>query len=144
MDVTEIYEKLQRRDIAKVSLIEYYCSQGCVVLHVWQSPIGRLWYQPRYKLSQRTALADTVESARAKRTEDGLRIWRSRGGSLDDLIEAHTEDPQAGVGLSVQCNHVRGVVILGDQLAADADAATPGNPTRHTVSQQDIPGNVIE
>ena len=132
MNVTELYEAMSRRDLARVALIEYRCPRGCLLLHVWSSPSGRLWYRPRHKLSPAIADAETVESARAKRTEDGFRVWQSSGGDFDELLDFFDFDPTAG-GLSVNCDHVRNVEILCDRLTADADAATPGKPTRHTL-----------
>lgn len=141
MNVTELYEAASRRDIARVALSEYRCPRGCLLLHVWNSPQGRLWYRPRYKLSPERTEADTVESARKKRTQDGYRAWQSSGGDFDELLDFFDFDPASG-GLSVNCDHVRNVQIRCDRLAADADAATPGKPTRHTLSHDDTPGSV--
>lgn len=132
MDVAKLYESTSRRDISRVALIEYRCPRGCLLLHVWSTPHGRLWYRPRYKLSPATTEADTVESARAKRTEDGFRVWQSSGGDFDQLLDFFDFDPTSG-GLALNCDHVRNVDVRCDRLAADADTATPGKPTRHTV-----------
>ena len=132
MDVVGLYESTARKEVSQSALIEYYCAHGCLLLHVWQSPHGRLWYQRRYKLSPATAEAETVASARGKRTDDGFRIWRSRGGSFDELIEFFEFDPKAG-GLSMNCHHLRNVEILCEVLAADAAAAKPGQPTKKTL-----------
>jgi hypothetical protein len=128
-----IYEATARRDMAKVLLIEYRCPRGCLLLHVWSAPSGRLWYRPRHKLAPATAEAETVEAARAKRTEDGFRVWQSSGGNFDELLDFFDFNPTYG-GLAMNCDHVRNVTILCDRLAADAATASPGKPTRRAVS----------
>ena len=143
MDVVTMYERMSRRDISKVLLLEYRCPKGCLLLHVWNTRAGRLWFQPRHKLSESRTLADTVEEARRKRTEDGFRVWKARGGDFDEFIDFFDFDPTQG-GLSMNCDHVREAVVLCDQLHVDADAATPGNPTRHTVSNTYTPPTVSD
>ena len=136
MDVVARYEVMSRRELSSVLILEYRCPKGCLLLHVWNSPIGRLWYQPRHKLSKTRAVAETVEEARLKRTEDGLRVWKARGGDFDDFIKFFNFDPTQG-GLSMNCDHVREVVLLCDRLETDAAAGRPGSPTRHTLSNSD-------
>jgi hypothetical protein len=132
--ITALYESMAKASLRSVLLVEYRCPKGCLLLHVWNTPDGRLYYQPRYQLSQSKAETDTVESARMKRTEDGFRVWKSRGGDFDELIDFFEFDPEQG-GLSMNCDHVREAVVLSGQLAAHARAATPGRPTRHTVTR---------
>lgn len=120
------YESADRKAIKAALLIEYRCSRGCLLLHVWQSPHGILYYIPPYKLSPKRTEQDTAPSARAKRTADGYRRWLGRGGNLDQLRGWGDE-----VGVALQCDHVR-TVQPSTRALADADTATPGKPTRRS------------
>lgn len=126
------------RDVGALSamtLLEYRCAtRGCLLLHVWVMLNGeRYWYAPPYRLSPDVNEAETAESARVKRTTDGNRKWRARGGYFDDEMtesyvrlddEAETLVPIPGVGITLQCNHFRGF-IPSERLVADI-ADRPG------------------
>jgi len=112
--------KVRRR----VLLAEYRCRQRrCMLLLVWQSPGARLVRLPAYRLSPVRNEAESVASARRKRTTDGERRWRPRVLVLEELAGF----PEAGLDLN--CDHVRAVVPVPD-LLADVERASPGTPTR--------------
>lgn len=131
MDPVKAYERMSPGDRRSVAMVEYVCAseRSCHLLTIWQSPRGRYWYTPPYRLSSQTALSETAESARRKRTADGLRGWKARAGSLEDLIEFPRGTSKV-VGLSLNCKHLRNEFISSDDLAADAADATPGAPRR--------------
>lgn len=131
------YQAMPARTLRAVLLLEYRCPRGCPLLHVWNSPQGRLYCLPRYRLSPTKATTETTESARRKRTEDGLRVFRARAGSFDELLADYSCEPTAG--LSMNCDHLRNVFVAFDQLGADADRGRPGRAYRPQVSPE---GNV--
>lgn len=114
------------RALNPVLLLDYRCPQGCLLLHVWQSPRGRLFYLPRYQLSA-AKNAETAEPARMRRTEDGDHKWPARGGVLDDVLGFG--------GLSLNCRHLRRGIAV-ERLAADS-TGTPGRPTRRRIAPDD-------
>jgi hypothetical protein len=118
--------------LRNVLLLDYRCPKGCLLLHVWDTPNARLYYPPRYQLSRATADAETVESARRKRTEDGERKWPAHGGSLDYLLEFFADEPDSG-GLPLNCHHLRRTAYC-TELAADMRQARRGSPTRRRLT----------
>lgn len=121
--IAAAYERSPRRDLAPSLLVEYRCkARGCLLMHVWRSPLGTLFYKPPHRLSPARTEAETVEAARAKHTSDGYRRWNGHAGRLDDLRG------WPGVALSLDCDHFRGSVPAAEVLAA-ADDASPGRPT---------------
>jgi hypothetical protein len=120
----------------QVLLAEYRCAiKRCLLMHIWQTPHGRCFYLPPYRLSPDMTETRTVESARLKRTEDGYRLWRARAGSLDELVEFFQWNPGRG-GLPVNCGHVRATVPVEQVVAAVAAAAA--RPTG-----QNLPRRVV-
>jgi hypothetical protein len=129
------YDALPAPLLKKLLVLEYRCAHrkpGCLLLHVWNTPRGRLYYLSRYRLSPTKATTETAETARQKRTEDGLRTFRARAGSFDDLLDDYAAEPDAG--LSMNCAHLRNVFIGFDRLAADASAGQPGRANELRVS----------
>jgi hypothetical protein len=123
----ESMTKAQRRSVA---LVQYACNgSNCWLLTVWQGGGQRFWYKPAYKLSEATALAETVDMARAKRTKDGLQRWHPSAGSFDDLIDNPDWLADEELGLSVNCPHLRNHVISWRELRDDAANAAPGKAT---------------
>lgn len=123
------FESAQGRRAAKAAaLAEYRCPSGCLLLYVWRSPMGVLFYQPPYKLSAARNDAQSSPSGRAKNTRDGERRWNAQAGILDRLRSWESE-----VGLSLQCDHVQRHEPV-DKLLTVMDAATPGHPTRRTLA----------
>ena len=121
------FEALNANQRRSVALVEYHCAakDRCRLLTIWQRPSGRFWYLPAYKLSEAVAVSETAESARAKRTKDGLQRWQSKAGSLDELFD-FAEGPCDG--LSVNCRHLRNHLVSWCELKAHSEAATPGAP----------------
>jgi len=126
--VARAYEAYDKRELAKVLLVEYHCltSKHCVLLRCWQSPHGVLFYKPRYKLSPERTESSSVESARRRRTSDGYRRWVDSAGVLDDLRGL----PDT-TGFALDCDHVADS-RPASKIIADADKATPGRPTRRS------------
>lgn len=91
-------------------------------------PHRTLFYQPGYKRSRKVNDADTSESGRNANTVDGGRHWQAKAGLLDQLCGW---GPRAG--LPLYCDHPL-ITDPIDALLAAADTATPGKPTRRTVS----------
>lgn len=126
------YESMPESALRKVLLLEYRCPRGCPVLHVWNTPTGRLYRLARYRLSPNKASNETAKAAREKRTEDGFRIFRARAGSFDELLDDYACEPDAG--LSMNCGHLRNVLVKFDRLAADAARGRPGRHAQHCVA----------
>jgi len=116
------HDRYEAKALRRVLLLDYRCPQGCLLLHVWQSPDGRMFYLPRHQLSTSKNTAETHELARQHRTEDGDRKWPARGGNFDDLLDFTRADPD--VGLLLNCRHLRRSVTVA---RVDADTSnTPG------------------
>ena len=124
------WESLDRPAQNQILLAEYRCKQKrkCLLLHAFRLPAGRFFYKPRYELSPERTAAEPSPSARAKRTIDGDRKWRSRAGSLDEIIEFFSHAPQSG-GLGLDCDHIRSVLATASRLDADT-SGTPGPQRR--------------
>jgi hypothetical protein len=120
------YKSLPRKARQEVLLGEYVCrTNGCLLLHVWNTTDGPCYYQPRFRLSREATETGSVESARRTRTSDGYRKWMPRWGSLDDLLGFCGDDPD--LGADINCDHFRGV-LTGIRLAREIGGVTPGNP----------------
>lgn len=124
MDPVAAYRAMSVKDRRSVLLAEYRCRERCLLLHIWQTPNGRFYYQPAYRLSPTVAEAETVQSARDKRTTDGYRRWRERAGSLDDLLD-FVAPGGPPVGLTLTCDHLREMVRAENLLR---DGVRPGEP----------------
>jgi len=122
------------KTLKNVLLLEYRCTnrpESCLLLHVWQTPDGRMFYLPRHQLSTSKNTAETAELARAHRTEDGDRKWPARGGNFDDLLDFTRADPD--VGLLLNCRHLRRAIPAA-QIDTDCKEATPGRPKRKPIT----------
>lgn len=130
--VLAMYETQQGRAAARaVALAEYRCAgQGCLLLHLWRSPQGVMFYRPAYKLSLGRNESESTPDGRAANTTDGRNHWRADAGTLESARgwEGHA--------MPVQCDHFQGNVSTAD-LFADADAATPGKPRRRRLPLDD-------
>lgn len=128
MDVVAAYRAMTAKDRRGVLLAEYRCRERCLLLHIWQAPTGRYYYQPPYRLSPEITALETAESARRKRTSDGYRRWRERAGSVDELIEFAAGGPRdVFVGLTLTCDHVR-EAVPAEQFVLKT--AQPGRPLK--------------
>jgi hypothetical protein len=125
------FEALSARQRQAVALVEYQCraTDPCRLLTIWQAHGERFWYTPKYKITEAVAIEETAESARAKRTDDGMRRWKARAGSLDELLEFADGFPADKVGQFVNCKHLRNHYISWCDLERDAEDATVGSPT---------------
>lgn len=134
-EVVRIHDALvEAKALNDYLLLDYRCShpKHCLLLDVWSSPLGRLYYLPRYQLKADKSLTETVESARLKRTEDGERKWPAAGGSIDYLLDFFADEMDAN-GLPLNCHHLRRSVSCAE-LAADLAVARRGRPTRRLLS----------
>ncbi|CUR54664.1 hypothetical protein NOCA2210014 [metagenome] len=126
--VLSAYEAYDKKQLRRLLLAEWRCARGCLLIHVWQSPQGPLFYLPRYKQSRERNTERSVPSARAKNTLDGDRIWKPRAGELVAL-----EEFGATVGMDIQCDHLDPQVFTGAELLG-LISDTPGRPLRRVVS----------
>lgn len=118
------YEAMKPKDRRAAALAIWRCEQkGCTLLHVWRSPMGILFYQPRYTSSPGMNAESSTEAGRAKNTFDGDNHWKPTAGVLD-----HLRDWGKDAGLTVQCAHIPRQTIAEPDLFAVVDAGTPGNP----------------
>lgn len=129
MGPLESYRDMAPKIRAQVLLAEYRCGKRCLLLHIWSTPDGRNYYQPPYRLSPEVAEAETVESARLKRTLDGYRKWQDRAGSFDELIDAAEGLTPGTIGLTLTCDHIREIISV-ESIATDVAPARPGVPAK--------------
>jgi hypothetical protein len=128
--ITAAYEADPKRVRASL-LTEYRCRSraACLLWHAWLSPrYGVCYYRPPYQLSPLRNERTTNPKARVERTMDGDRSWQGSGGPLDFFRNSGGE-------FKLACDHFDGRVTC-DQLLADADAATPGKPTRRMLPEE--------
>ena len=123
------YKSRGMRGLKSVAVSAYWChdSRSCLLLYVWRSPDGLLFYRPPYKIEPGRNAEQSNESGRAANTTDGDNHWCAVGGVLDAM---RTWPPP--MALELRCDHVEEKVPGADLLAV-ADAATPGKPTRVTI-----------
>ncbi len=127
--IIDAYERLDKKQLQKVLLLEWRClSNGCLLIHVWQSPMGPLYWIPHYKVSKKRNAERSVASARAKNTLNGDNIWKPRAGSLWELREWGES-----LAVSLQCDHLEDRAFSAAALLAAA-SPTPGQPTRARIS----------
>lgn len=131
------YESLSADGRRAVTMLDYVCSASpshCSLFSIWMSRGRHCWYVPGFTLKADTALSQTAERARAKRTSDGLRRWVSRAGTLDDFVEYEAANeplaPMPEVGVSLNCRHIRNGFLSSERLVSDLLTATVGNPRR--------------
>jgi len=121
------YAASSRRDRRASLLAEYRCRRRCELLVVWQAPGPvRLALLPGYKLSAERNEAESVPSARARRTSDGDRHWNRRVLILDEL------DGCQGVAIDLNCDHYRTHISV-DSLLSDLQGVRPGKPLQRVM-----------
>jgi hypothetical protein len=105
---TAVYRALKSTGkLASHRLLSYRCSRRCLLLDVLRFPAGVVYASPRYKLSPGVNDRASSASARAERTEDGDRHWRTRAYFAQDALNA-----------PVTCDHVRSS-ISKEEIDAD-------------------------
>ena len=109
------------------AVLEYFCKarRGCLLLLVWRTRDGLMFYQPGYKLAPDFNTEHSTADGRAANTVDGDRRWKPQAGALHGFYR----DLPDGGGLQLQCGHVSRLVS-GNELLDQAQAATPGQPRR--------------
>lgn len=118
------YEAMKPKDRRAAALAIWRCEQkGCTLLYVWRSPMGTLFYQPRYKSSPGMNAEWSNEAGRARNTFDGDNHWKPTAGVLDQLRPFGDE-----AGMFVQCGHIPRTKLYVPDLFPVIDAATPGSP----------------
>ncbi len=119
--VVKQYKALSESGLREVLLVEYRCYKGCLLLHVWQSPAGVLYYRPAVRISKkmqsRTGTAHVGKVA-------------GTAGNLDDLSEARWVWGDDKNSILMGCWHCIGLRLPAATIKADAAAATPGNPVK--------------
>jgi hypothetical protein len=110
--IAAAYAAIPRKDLQRVLLVEYRCRHGCLLLHVWQSPMGPTYCQPRPPLSDPYTLGRLLEQAAQGDIAD-------RAGLLDDC--------QPSMWIRLMCNHVAEMAWVSD-IRRDLAGRTPGKP----------------
>ena len=107
-------------------LAEYRCTSGCLLLHVWQAPMGPEFFAPGARVSDHYELARQFD-------------WPGPGRNVSDKSgnRAHRlNDPViAPKWLWLLCDHVNQAVFVRDiqrELASQ-----PGRPTRILLPRDD-------
>lgn len=111
--------------LQSVLLVEYRCHvQGCLLLHIWQSPAGAMYYRPPGPLPEASGLGVNQRLP-------------AHGGLLTDF---DTSGAQSGWGDDIALGvHFNGLVLgCGDlyglydaaNFVADARSARPGRPIK--------------
>ncbi|BDX30933.1 hypothetical protein TUM20985_14800 [Mycobacterium antarcticum] len=134
--VLDDYERMTKKARKEVMLAEYrhrHSTKGCLLLHVWQTPRGRCYYQPPYDLPPAVAEAESADVARQARTTDGYSKWVARAGSFDQLLETLGDEilveGAQGPWFELRCDHVR-IFVSGKVLRHNINGAKPGSPAR--------------
>lgn len=112
-EVLARFEAMSTGEQGAATLVRYACdaADGCHLLTVWQDRGGRSWYTPACAVPQ---------DAPAK------------AGLVDDVLD--DGQPMDGVGLALNCQHLRDAMLSSAELVADLADATPGQPKRVVVS----------
>ncbi|MGI9083988.1 MAG: hypothetical protein ACR2FE_01695 [Aeromicrobium sp.] len=84
--------------VATNSLLVYRCKRRCLLLDIYNTPVGLAFYLPPFKLSPEENV-QTDEDARIERTSDGVRRWIERADLLDSIRHP--------LFLKLNCDHVR-------------------------------------
>lgn len=124
------YQGLTNKQLRPLLLVEYRCVKGCLLLHVWNTPDGPMYYRRPFKISpkmhQRTGASEV-----GRIPEHGGLIADFDDSS--DLVWVTDEQEHTGVGLNclaIGCSHCVGLRFPAATIKADVAAATPGNPVR--------------
>jgi hypothetical protein len=120
--VTAYYRVLKEaKKLNNVLVSSYYCDDGggCLLLHIFQTPIGLAFFLPKYKLSRAENESSSNAEGRANNTDDGDRKWTFQSDAL----------PASG-NLTLNCDHVRNYVLEMKGLVT----GKPGAPLRRVVS----------
>lgn len=109
------YEALRATErLSQHRLLTYRCAErGCLLLDVVQlpEPVGRLFYQPAYKLSPVRNEESSSPEGRARNTVDGDRRWKPR-----------TQTEAALINYTVTCDHLAGIALPAERVARDLQA----------------------
>lgn len=119
----DVFQKFENAGvISKVIVGRYICApRGCRLATVLRVGSKTILSTRDYKLSPGKNEADSVASARSKRTLDGQRHWPSQVFDLDDM------GASPGLGIKVTCRHVERVLDPREVLALTS-ARYPGRP----------------
>ncbi len=89
----------------------YRCPSGCVVLDVLNLPQGVIFHKPAYRLSPTMNATTSSAAGREKNTRDGDRRWK-----------ATTHFASECLNVTLNCDHLREVVLDKSEIQADLDA----------------------
>ncbi len=108
-----VYAALKRTNrLQKQRVIAYWCEQRHdLLLDVVSIPSVVIGHLPRYKLAGDRNDAASNHEGRQANTVDGDRRWK-----------AQTFDMGSALNLTLNCDHVHGVVLELDDVQADLDA----------------------
>lgn len=128
--ILKTYRRAPNSVMEKLLLVVHRCREGCLLLHVWQSPAGPMYYRPRVPLADLNGLG--------RWGERGDRDLPAHAGYLSEFdISGATsgwgDESTAGVlfdAIVLGCGHCWGR-YEAKLIVADATAASPGNPVVH-------------
>lgn len=116
------YKSLTAAERRKVLLLEYRCARGCLLLHVFASPAGPVYYRPALRVSKsmqvRTGMAEVGRVPELAGLLDEL--------SIEPVAWGATEN-----SLLIGCAHCIGVHFPVSTIKGDVEEAVPGSPVKH-------------
>jgi hypothetical protein len=123
------YKTLTNSELHPLLLVEYRCAKGCLLLHVWNTPEGAVYYRPAVHISE--SMSRRTGCAEVGRIPE-------LGGVVADFEESEwiwisDEQERTGAGanwLLIGCRHCVGMRFRAATIKADVGAAGPGNPVR--------------
>ncbi len=111
-ELAAYYDLLKRSKRLKQVLVAVCkCQRRCTLLHVYQTPRGLAFHQPRHRLSPGLNDRTSNTAGRAKNTEDGDHKWRRTDGMMSQAVN-----------LNLNCDHVAEHLLEFDSL----EMGTPG------------------
>ena len=99
--------------VASRADVTYRCPnrRHCTLLRAYATAQGVVVHVSRYKLSEQVNAASSTEDGRAKNTEDGANHWKAHTFYVDDALN-----------VSLNCDHVRALVIGRDRIEREASS----------------------
>ena len=119
--------------------VAYRCRNGCLLLHVVETPVGTLVHHPSYHLSPTRNAARSSPEGRAANTIDGDRQWREWTSPIDSTGISPKLADVGSVGVQLDCDHVSEILTPVDFAAHWAQRPVQyivrNDPLEYAVSQ---------
>ncbi len=140
-NIIDRYRQMSGRELRDVLLVEYRCRDRCLLLHVWWSEHGPMYYRPRVPLSTFNSMGRWgAPRERGLPAHGGLVADFGPSGAHGHWISG--DDDEAGIlpsGLVIGCGHCWGGYDAAN-IRTDIDAAGAGRP----VKRHDVWGKPVE